>query len=199
MNYADILYAKKLAGGGGSAPVLIEKDIIENGTYTAADDDADGYSSVTVNCPEPGDYNCIVGFTDESQKRISDVRGGVKQIVLPDDTIAIGTNFLFSNKFITSITIPTQLIDISESAFSGCSNLSEVIFSANSRCIYISKDAFKGCTSLTQITIPSSITSIHYSVFSGCSALEKIIINKPEGSISRAPWGAPNAEVIWTG
>ncbi len=49
MNYYDVLFAKKLAGGGGSAPVLIEKDIAENGTYTAADDNADGYSKVTVN------------------------------------------------------------------------------------------------------------------------------------------------------
>ena len=49
MNYYDVLFAKKLAGGGGSAPALIEKEITENGTYTAADDNADGYSKVTVN------------------------------------------------------------------------------------------------------------------------------------------------------
>lgn len=50
MNYADILFAKKLAGGGGSAPAptLIEKEITENGTYSAFDDGADGYSEVSV-------------------------------------------------------------------------------------------------------------------------------------------------------
>lgn len=36
-------------GGGGSTPTLITKQINENGTYTAADDNADGYSEVTVN------------------------------------------------------------------------------------------------------------------------------------------------------
>lgn len=35
--------------GGGSSPVLITKSITANGTYDAEDDDADGYSSVTVN------------------------------------------------------------------------------------------------------------------------------------------------------
>ena len=32
-------------------PTLITKQIAENGTYTAADDNADGYSEVTVNVP----------------------------------------------------------------------------------------------------------------------------------------------------
>ena len=35
-------------GGGGSA-TLIEKSVTANGTYNASDDNADGYSKVTVN------------------------------------------------------------------------------------------------------------------------------------------------------
>ena len=42
------------SGGGGSEPVLIEKNITENGTYTASDDSADGYSAVTVNVSSGG-------------------------------------------------------------------------------------------------------------------------------------------------
>ena len=38
------------SGGGGSA-TLITKSITANGTYSAEDDDADGYSEVTVNVP----------------------------------------------------------------------------------------------------------------------------------------------------
>lgn len=38
-------------GGGGST--LIQKNITANGTYSAQDDSADGYSSVTVNVPTP--------------------------------------------------------------------------------------------------------------------------------------------------
>ena len=40
-------------GGGGSA-TLITKTITANGTYSAEDDDADGYSEVTVNVPSGG-------------------------------------------------------------------------------------------------------------------------------------------------
>lgn len=35
----------------GNSATLIEKSITENGTYDASDDNADGYSSVTVNVP----------------------------------------------------------------------------------------------------------------------------------------------------
>ena len=38
-------------GGGGSSATLITKTITANGTYSAEDDDADGYASVTVNVP----------------------------------------------------------------------------------------------------------------------------------------------------
>lgn len=40
--------AEKLVGGD---PVLVTKSITENGTYNASSDDAEGYSSVTVNVP----------------------------------------------------------------------------------------------------------------------------------------------------
>ena len=40
----------------------------------------------------------------------------------------------------------------------------------------IGDSAFSGCSSLTQITIPSSVTSIGYSTFYGCSSLHPDII-----------------------
>lgn len=38
-------------GGDAPAPVLIEKSVTANGTYSASDDSADGYSSVSVSVP----------------------------------------------------------------------------------------------------------------------------------------------------
>lgn len=40
--------------GGGSTPTLITKSITQNGTYNASSDNADGYSSVTVNVSGSG-------------------------------------------------------------------------------------------------------------------------------------------------
>ena len=47
MDFYDLLLAKRLSGGGGSA-VLIDKNITENGTYNASSDNADGYKKVVV-------------------------------------------------------------------------------------------------------------------------------------------------------
>jgi hypothetical protein len=54
-SFYDLLKDAAFAGGGGGspapAPVLIEKSVTQNGTYSAQDDEADGYSSVSVNVP----------------------------------------------------------------------------------------------------------------------------------------------------
>ena len=53
LNFYDaILGAETIGGGGGgSEPVLVSKSITANGTYDPADDNADGYSSVSVDVP----------------------------------------------------------------------------------------------------------------------------------------------------
>ena len=51
MSFYHALLGKALDGGGGSEPVLISKTITSNGTYDASDDNADGYSSVSVSVP----------------------------------------------------------------------------------------------------------------------------------------------------
>ena len=53
------------------------------------------------------------------------------------------------------------------------SSLKEVIITGGSS---ISDNAFSGCSNLTNITIPNSVTSIGNSALSGCSALTKISI-----------------------
>lgn len=44
-------------GGGGGGVTLITRSIDSNGTYDAADDNADGYYRVDVDVPEDPDYN----------------------------------------------------------------------------------------------------------------------------------------------
>ena len=59
----DLLIAGRMLGGSGAdEPVLITKNITANGTYSAADDNADGYSAVTVAVPEPGDEYVQAGL-----------------------------------------------------------------------------------------------------------------------------------------
>lgn len=60
--------------------------------------------------------------------------------------------------------------------------------------------ALSFASALKTILLPSSFTTIPSSAFADCTALEKITINKAEGSISGAPWGAPaTCEIVWLG
>lgn len=63
----------------------------------------------------------------------------------------------------------------------------------------IGSSAFGNCERLTSIAIPASISSIDESAFYFCTNLTAVTVNKPQNSISGAPWGATNAQVIWTG
>lgn len=133
-------YLSKTFSDKSGGPILIHKDINENGDYSALSDGADGYSSVTAN---------VETYEDTLAKLI--------------------------DRSITSINIPNGVMGIGD-------------------------NAFKACISLKQVDIPSSVTIIRGDAFSGCQSLNKIIINKPENSISGAPWGAPNSpQIIWTG
>ena len=55
-------YAEKVRNIS-TQPVLIEKTIVSNGTYNASDDDADGYSSVTVNIQAQYSYGSTTLMT----------------------------------------------------------------------------------------------------------------------------------------
>ena len=63
----------------------------------------------------------------------------------------------------------------------------------------------KKFTNLKTLYVPSNVMTFQVSsgdvsVFRNNTSLEKIIINKPENSISGAPWGAPDTtQVVWTG
>lgn len=101
------------------------------------------------------------------------------------------TNSGTADGYIGNVIIPESIIydgkiykvtSIGNSAFSNCSNLSE-IFIGNS-VTEIGGWAFSGCVNLKSVKIPDSVTSIGSSAFIGCSSLTEIIIGKSVKSIS---------------
>ena len=98
---------------------------------------------------------------------------------------------------LNSITIPCGVTSIENNTFSGCTNLNSIIIPCSVTSIKF--NAFSRCTNLNSITIPCSVTNIENNTFSGCTNITEIKVNKPQDSIPGAPWGATNAQVIWTG
>ena len=81
----------------------------------------------------------------------------------------------------TSYTIPSHAQELSNSAFQGATNLTEIIFHNNIRSIGV--NAFRNCTGFTEFTYPKSMTYIPNTAFYGCTSLKKINLHDNIGSI----------------
>lgn len=74
----------------------------------------------------------------------------------------------------TSYTIPDSVTGISNSAFSGCANLTNVTIPSS--VAQIGREAFYHCVSLTSVVIPEGVTDIWQATFSGCTSLTNVTI-----------------------
>ncbi len=105
-----------------------------------------------------------------------------KNINIPDTINDVKIKYIGQNAFestnITKITIPNSVLSIGDFAFSGATNLKEIIIdSLSSEMQVIGNNVFNNCSSLTKITIPNSVSSIGDFAFSGATNLKEIIID----------------------
>ena len=90
-----------------------------------------------------------------------------------------------------SVILGNRVNNIPNSAFGGCSALTNITISDS--VTSIGNGAFGGCTTLTSITIPDSVTSIGNSAFGGCTALTSITIPDSVTSIGNSAFGGCTA------
>lgn len=103
------------------------------------------------------------------------------------------SQFSFDNSGLESIDLGTEITKI-DRVFSDCKKLTsiEIPNSVTSIVDY----AFFNCVNLAKARIGNGVETIGNNAFRNCSALTDIYIDKPEGSITGAPWGAPNSPTI---
>ena len=77
---------------------------------------------------------------------------------------------------ITEYTIPSTVTEISDDAFSYCTDL-EIIHIPDG-VTYIGSCAFNGCSSLTSVEMPNSVTYLGEYAFYKCSNMENVIISE---------------------
>jgi len=73
---------------------------------------------------------------------------------------------------LTSVTIPDTVTSIGGGAFSGCTSLRSITISASVK--EIGQNAFRNCTSLTNVTIGNGVTFIGLQAFGGCTSLTSV-------------------------
>ena len=122
---------------------------------------------------------------------------GLTSLTLPNTITSLGSSVFSGCSGLTSLTLPNTITSLGNYCFQNCSGLTSLTLSTGLTSLPAA--AFNLCRALTTITIPSNILTINARAFSNCAKLEEIIINKVEGSIAGAPWGATNATIIWNG
>ena len=84
---------------------------------------------------------------------------------------------------ITSVTIPSKITSIGDSAFADCTSLKVV--NMQTELATIGAYAFSGCSALTTISFPNSMTAIPDYAFYNCSSLETINITNSIKTIGK--------------
>ena len=108
---------------------------------------------------------------------------GIKELILP--IYPIGT--------IQDFEIPEGVTKIGDYAFHSQDKMKSVKIP---KTVTEIGNSFNYCYSLQKIEIPNSVTKISKLCFNSSSNLNEIIINKKEGSIEGAPWGAVKGERV---
>ena len=89
----------------------------------------------------------------------------------------IGEGAFKYSSLIEFITIPSNVTEICDNAFYGCSKLRSVVFAEDSKLRSIGQYAFKD-TSIETITIPPLITEIREYTFCQCTNLRSVVFAK---------------------
>lgn len=161
---------------------------------------SDGTTTNPYRITVKGNVSLTAEFAAESTSNITFKDAVVKQICVQNwDTNSdgeiseaeaaavkdLGTVF-YRNTRITSfdeLRYFTNLVEIWNSAFEGCSGLTSVMIANSVHSIL--GGAFSKCSGLTSLTIPNSVTSIEGLAFSGCNALTSLTIPNSVTSIGQ--------------
>ena len=140
--------------------VLISKEFNKNGVYNASEDNADGYSDVTIDVPDQS-KDILNSLIDRTITTIT------------SDATSIGSNAFQNCTSLTEVSFP-NVTSIGRNAFQQCASLTEVSFP---NVTSIGSNAFYSCTSLTEVSFPK-VTSIGSNAFQNCTTLTEA--NFPE-------------------
>ena len=119
-------------------------------------------------------YEDDVLFNKDKSKIISFRNQAIRSYIIPSSVNSIGDSAFAGCSSLSNIAIPSSVNSIGKYAFSSCCSLSGVIIPDS--VTSIGNYAFKGCSSLSNIVIPDSVTSIGDWAFSDCYSLSNIVI-----------------------
>lgn len=169
---------------------MILNSNITEGTSSGISPTASLYSYVEMT-------NNVESICDYAMTGNVNTGGRTEEIVTGINLKTIGS-YAFKSLFnLKNIILKNKLEKLGNYVFEKCYNLTAVTIPDSVKTM--GGGVFYNCNKLKSVIIGNGITELSSNTFQSCSALELIAINKPQDSVSGAPWGATNATVVWTG
>ena len=123
---------------------------------------------------------------------MSSIKDLIECVELSENITEIGNSAFVSYKNLKNVVGIGNIFRIGDYSFLGSGLEGELSLKSIST---IGTSAFYK-TKITKINIGPNVKQINRA-FSECDSLTQIFLRKPENSVSGAPWGAPNATVVW--
>lgn len=102
------------------------------------------------------------------------VNSRIEKFDIPNHITSIGKSAFQDCKYLTSVTMNGNVVEILDYAFSDCSNLKSISLSQN--ITNMGERVFYGCTSLEQLTMPDKLTYIPVGLCQCCSSLMRVTL-----------------------
>lgn len=114
-----------------------------------------------------------IGPNDSNKLIIPSQINGKKVVEISDAAFA---NDFMGEYNITEVFIPKTIEKIGKEAFKNCVKLEKIEFEPNYTLKTIDKEAFYGCTNITNIVLPRGVVELGDGCFSHCSNLTNIVL-----------------------
>lgn len=111
----------------------------------------------------------------------------ITSISIPSTVTSIGNSAFYRCSGLTELNIPNSVITIGSNALMYCNGLTSVTLSG--ALTSIGAAAFAGCSRLKNVVIPDAVTSIGNNAFASCSNLTNLTIGKSVSSIDYYAFG----------
>ena len=97
--------------------------------------------------------------------------GDDEDVVIPEYVDAIAKGAFRDNTYVQTVDL-SNVCDIGEEAFMGCTSLERVDLHLADRSLTVGTRAFAGCRALTTVVLSGALSGIDSNAFEGCTALE---------------------------
>lgn len=105
---------------------------------------------------------------------LKEYKGSDTSVTIPTNVVEIGVYAFSSNKTMEDVTIPESVKKIESGAFMGCISLKKIVIPDS--VTYLGGSVFAGCTNLEEVTISNNVDTLRGILFDNCRNLKKVIV-----------------------